>query len=418
LTEPRAGRPLRIYWVNQYAVAPDQPGGTRHFDFASELERRGHRVHLIASDLNLSTRQYSRRRGPTDLRARTERIADVEFTWLSAGSYKHNNWRRVASMTAFGLITFRHLLRVRKDDRTVIIGSSPHLFAAFGGWAAAKLRRIPFVFEVRDLWPESYSEVSGRDTGPEVTVLRLLADLLYKRSDAIVVLADSNVDRICERGIPRSRITLVPNGVDLSGFENTAEGVDLAQPGVFTFVYAGAHGPANDLGTVVDAAAELNRRGRDDIGVVLLGDGSTKDGLVKRAADLGLTNIRFVDPVPKSGIAATLRTADAGLMILAPVDLFSYGVSPNKLFDYMGAGLPVLANVPGLVADVIARAEVGATVTGGDPVALADGMEAMADEPPADAAENGDRFIRAHYDRRKLAQKIEQLLESLRSGSA
>jgi glycosyltransferase involved in cell wall biosynthesis len=411
--EPR--EPLRVYWVNQYAVSPDQPGGTRHFDFASELQRRGHRVHLIASDLNLSTRQYSRRKGPMDLRARVERIGGVEFRWLTAGNYRNNNWRRVASMVVFGGAAFRHLLRVQKDDRTVFIGSSPHLFAAFGAWAAAKLRRVPFVFEVRDLWPESYSEVSGRDSGPEVTVLRLVADLLYKRADAIIVLADSNVDRICERGVRRSRITLVPNGVDINVFERTEEGVDLAQPGVFTFVYAGAHGPANDLGTVVEAAAELQKRGRDDIGIVLLGDGSTKDALVEQATDLGLSNVRFHDPVPKSGIAATLRSADAGLMILAPVDLFTYGVSPNKLFDYMGAGLPVLANVPGLVADIVARADVGTSVVGGDPVALADGMEAMADDPPADAEANGDRFIRAHYDRRKLAEKVEQLLGSLRS---
>lgn len=416
MTDTSAVEPLRVYWVNQYAVAPDQPGGTRHFDFASELERRGHRVHLVASDLNLSTRQYSRRSRPTDFRARVERISGVEFTWLSAGSYRNNNWRRVASMVVFGFVAFRHLLRSEKDDRTVFIGSSPQLFAAFGAWAAAKLRRVPFVFEVRDLWPESYSEVSGRDSGPEVTVLRLIADLLYKRSDAIIVLADSNVDRICERGIPRARITLVPNGVDLHVFENTDEGVDLARPGVFTYVYAGAHGPANDLATVVDAAAELQKRGRSDIGIVLLGDGSTKDALIRQAADLGLDNVHFVDPVPKSGIAATLRSADAGLMVLAPVDLFSYGVSPNKLFDYMGAGLPVLANVPGLVADVVARAGVGTTVVGGDPVALADGMEAMADEPPADAAERGGAFIAEHYDRRKLAERVESLLSSLRSG--
>lgn len=414
MKDPSAVDPLKIYWVNQYAVSPDQPGGTRHYDFAKELGRRGHDVSLVASDINLSTRKYSRRSGPRDLRAHPERIGGVKFTWLTAGSYRGNNWRRVASMVVFGLVTTRHLLRVEKDARTVFIGSSPHLFAALGAWVASKVRKVPFVFEVRDLWPESYSEVSGRDTGPEVTMLRKIADLLYKRSDAIIVLADSNVDRICERGIPRSRITLVPNGVDLRGFENAEEGVDLAQPGVFTFVYAGAHGPANDLATVVKAAAELQRRGRDDIGIVLLGDGASKDELVAQANELGLRNIRFLDPVPKNGIASTLRSADAGLMVLAAVDLFTYGVSPNKLFDYMGAGLPVLANVPGLVEDVISRAGVGTTVPGGDPEALADGMEAMADNPPADAAEHGAKFIAENYDRRKLAADVEALLASLR----
>lgn len=414
---PEGGElPLQIYWVNQYAVPPDQPGGTRHFEFATELQRRGHRLRIIASDLNLSTRTYSRRRGPMDLRPRTEQIRGVRFTWLTAGSYRSNDWRRVVSMVVFGLATFHHLVRVPRDRSTVFIGSSPHLFAALGTWAAARVRRVPFVFEVRDLWPESYSEVSGKETGPEVTLLRLIADLLYRQAEAIIVLANSNVDRVCERGVKRSKIVLIPNGVDLDGFADAgASGsTDLSTEGAFTFVYAGAHGPANDLQTVVRAAHDLQERGRDDIRVVFLGDGATKEGLIELCRELGLRNTAFVDPVSKDQVAATLRTADAGLMILAPVDLFTYGVSPNKLFDYMGAGLPVLTNVAGLVSDIVAKAGVGTTVRPGDPLALAKGMEAMADAPPEDAAARGRAFIEANYDRRTLATAVEELLASLR----
>ncbi len=411
------GESLQVYWVNQYAVPPDQPGGTRHFDFATELQRRGHRVRIIASDLNLATRKYSRRRGAFDVKAATEDIHGVRFTWLTAGSYRGNNWRRVASMMVFGLITFHHLIRVERDRSTVFIGSSPHLFAAFGTWAAAKVRRVPFVLEVRDLWPESYSEVAGKDTGLEISLMRVIADLLYKQAEAIIVLANSNVDRICERGVKRAKIKLIPNGVDLDGFADATGGTDLATPGAFTFVYAGAHGPANDLEVVVRAAHHLQQRGRSDIRVVLLGDGSTKQQLMELCRDLGLDNVAFVDPVSKAEVAATLRTADAGLMVLAPVDLFTYGVSPNKLFDYMGAGLPVLTNVAGLVADVVRKAGVGLMVTPGDPDALAAGMEAMADDPPEGAAERGEAFIRAHYDRRTLAGAVEDLLLSLRSAS-
>lgn len=407
--------PMHVYWVNQYAVPPDQPGGTRHFDFATELQRRGHTVRIVASDLNLATREYSRRRGPTDLKQRDEDIDGVRFTWLTAGGYRGNNWRRVASMMVFGLATFQHLLRVPKGRSTVFIGSSPHLFAALGAYLGARVRRVPFVFEVRDLWPESYSEVSGRDNGPEVSMLQAIADLLYKRSDAIIVLAGSNVDRICERGVKRSKIVCIPNGVDLDAFSEDDHGIDLSTEGAFTFVYAGAHGPANDLETVVLAAHELQARGRQDIRVVLLGDGATKQTLQRQAAELQLTNLRFVDPVSKADVAGTLRTADAGLMILAPVDLFTYGVSPNKLFDYLGAGIPVLTNVAGLVSDIVMKAGVGETVAPGDPVALADGMEALAADPPPDAAERGAAFIRANYDRPTLALQVETLLLSLQS---
>lgn len=404
---------LQVYWVNQYAVPPDQPGGTRHYDFAAELQRRGHRVRIIASDLNLSTRNYSRRRGPTAIKPITEDLRGIRFTWLTAGSYRNNDWRRVASMVVFGMATFLHLLRVERDESTTFIGSSPQLFAALGTWAAAKVRRVPFVFEVRDLWPESYTEVSGKDSGPQVSLMRVVADLLYKRSESVIVLADSNVDRVCERGVSRSKIVLIPNGVNLESFLEAKAGTDLSTPGAFTFVYAGAHGPANDLEVVVEAAHLLQRRGRDDIRVVLLGDGASKQSLVERSKTLGLTNIDFADPVAKDQIAATLRSADAGLMVLAPVDLFTYGVSPNKLFDYMGAGLPVLTNVAGLVADIVARADVGTTVAPGDAVALAQGMEDMADDPPEGVAERGTAFIRANYDRSTMASEVEQLLQSL-----
>ena len=416
MTDRSQGDPgsLFIYWVNQYAVPPDQPGGTRHFDFATELQRRGHRVRVVASDLNLATRNYSRRPGPRDWRAVTEDIRGVRFSWLTAGWYRGNNWRRVASMVVFGLATFRHLVRVPRDRSTVFIGSSPQLFAALGTWAAARVRRVPFVLEVRDLWPESYAEVSGKTRGPEITLMRLVADLLYRQAEAIIVLAAPNTARIIERGAHPDRIVVVPNGVDLDGFATPGDGRDLSAPGAFTFVYAGAHGPANGLETVVRAAQLLQEQGRDDIRVVLLGDGASKEELLELSRKLGLTNIEFVDPVPKEAVAATLRTADAGLMILAPVDLFTYGVSPNKLFDYMGVGLPVLTNVAGLVSDIVADAGVGRTVTPGDAEALAKGMVAMADDPPADAAQRGHDFIAEHYHRRTLAGRVEDTLRSLR----
>ncbi len=416
MTDAPAGdqEPLVVYWVNQYAVPPDQPGGTRHFDFATELQRRGHTVRIVASDLNLATRNYSRRPSPRQWRAVTEDIRGVQFSWLTAGWYRGNNWRRVASMVVFGLATLHHLVKVPRDRSTVFIGSSPQLFAALGTWAAARLRRVPFVLEVRDLWPESYAEVSGKTRGPEITVMQWIADLLYRQAEAIIVLAAPNTERIVERGADPARIVVVPNGVDLEGFTADGHGRDLSAPGAFTFVYAGAHGPANGLDTVVRAAHILQQEGRRDIRVVLLGDGATKEELQRLSQELGLTNVAFVDPVSKEEIAATLRTADAGLMILAPVDLFTYGVSPNKLFDYMGAGLPVLTNVAGLVADIVAEAGVGRHVTPGDPEALAKGMVQMADDPPQDAAARGRAFIEAHYHRRTLVSRVEDVLRTLR----
>src|SRR4051794_36374117 len=154
---------IRVYWVNQFAVTPDQPGGTRHYDMSSELRRRGCDVRIVASDLNLTTRSYSRRRHWWSTRAIHERVADVPFEWLSAGTYAANDWRRAASMGVFAVAVLVHMLasRVRRGS-TVFIGSSPQLFAAFATYLAARARRVPFVLEVRDLWPESYTEMTGK----------------------------------------------------------------------------------------------------------------------------------------------------------------------------------------------------------------------------------------------------------------
>ncbi len=405
---------LDVYWVNQFAVPPDQPGGTRHYDFASELGRRGHRVHLVASDLNLTTRSYSRRKRPSDLRAIEEDVEGVSFAWLTAGSYRGNDWRRVVSMLVFGVAVFGHLFRVQRRGRpTVFIGSSPQLFAALGTWAAARTRRVPFVLEVRDLWPESYVEVSGRVRGPDITLMRWIADLLYRQARAIIILAEPNAERICARGVDRAKVITVPNGVDLLGFTEGEPAIDLSKPGAFTFVYAGAHGPANDLETVVRACHLLSEWGRTDVRAVLLGDGPAKESLVALAKDLRVTNLTFLDPVPKASIGPTLRTADAGLMVLAPVELFSYGVSPNKLFDYLGAGLPVLTNVPGLVTDIVTDANVGLSVEAGSFEALAKGMVAMTDDAPEGSEERGRDFVRTNYDRRTLVDTVEDLLTSL-----
>ena len=405
---------LDIYWVNQFAVPPDQAGGTRHFDFAAELGRRAHQVHLVASDLSLATRRYSRRRGGWDARAIDENVDGVSFTWLSAGSYRANDWRRLVSMLVFALAAFAHLLRVpRRRGATMFIGSSPQLFAALGTWAAARLRRVPFVLEVRDLWPESYTAVSGRSSGPDVRAMRWIADLLYHQARSIIVLAGPNAEEIAARGIDPGKIVTIPNGVDLEGFAAGEPAVVLGRPGAFTFVYAGAHGPANDLETVLHAAALLQQRGRTQVRIVLLGDGAVKADLNALAGQLELNNVDFVEPIPKAAIGATLATADAGLMVLAPVELFSYGVSPNKLFDYLGAGLPVLTNVPGLVSKIVTEAGAGLCVDPGDPVALADGMVAMVDAPTPGAAERGRAFIGDHYDRRTLVDRVESTLSEV-----
>jgi glycosyltransferase involved in cell wall biosynthesis len=399
--------------VNQYAVPPGDPGGTRHYDLASTLMHLGWAVEIVASDLSLATRTYRKRSSRLDARAIHDTVGGVPFTYLWAGSYQRNDWRRVLSMLLFGisaagLLTFRRL-----RDHTIFIGSSPHLFAAFGTWLASVVRRRSFIFEVRDLWPESYAEVSGGgEGGIPYRLMRWMADVMYRRSDAIIVLAEANRERVAARGADPSKVSCIPNGVNLQEF---AEPVSEFSPrtGAVRFIYTGAHGPANGLDVVVRACAALERDGVDDIEVLLVGDGPAKAELASLVKQLGVGNIEMRGLIPKNEIPELLRTADVGLMILAPVELFSYGVSPNKLFDYLAANLPVLTNVPGLVAEIVRTAGAGYACDAGDPEALAAGMRTMASEVRADPMRfrSGRTFVRQHYDRQVLAGQLDELLQ-------
>jgi glycosyltransferase involved in cell wall biosynthesis len=401
-----------VYWINQYAVTPGQPGGTRHHEMAAALRDRGYDVQIVASDLNLTTRSYSRRETAADRRPIYEDVAGVPFVWLPAGRYDRNDWRRALSMATFAWNVLRFLLRtVRRGD--VVIGSSPQLLAAGAARVAALLRRGRFVLEVRDLWPESLTGVSGRSS-PMSVVLRVIADSLYRTSRAIVILAEGSREPIIRHGGRPARIVFVPNGVDVEAFTSTAGGLppDLAWvEEAPTFVCAGAHGPANGLDLVLDAAARLRQRGHGELRILLVGDGPVKADLRSQAQRFGLDNVVFHDPVPKQQIPTILRSCSGGLMVLKDVELFRFGVSPNKLFDYLACDLPVVTNVPGDVARTVEDANAGLVVPPGDADALAVAMIAIAD---GDVGQGfGARYVKEHRDRRLLADRLARVIDAV-----
>jgi glycosyltransferase involved in cell wall biosynthesis len=410
----------RIWWVNQYAKTPDRPGGTRHYEMSAALRARGRDVVVVASDLDLGTRRYARRTGAANRRHLREDVAGVPFVWLPAGAYERNDWRRAASMLVFSAHLLPRLLRdVRRGD--TVIGSSPHLPGALVAWAAARIRRAAFVLEVRDLWPESLVEVLGRTT-LTARVLRVVADLLYRRSDEILVLARGSREVVIARGGRPECTHWVPNGVTVDADQAEPIPDDLTWVADHaTFVYAGAHGPANGLDTVLDAARIL----RDDqfdgeshpsIRILLVGDGVDKSRLAARVADEGLTDVILHAPIPKAAIPSLLAAARGGLMVLRDLGLFRYGVSPNKLFDYLAADLPVITNVAGEVADIVTDSSGGIIVAPENARAMAEAMLTIArDGWPSGG---GPDYIRERHNRVVLAERLDTIIAGLSRGSA
>lgn len=399
----------RILYVSQYFVGADQPGGQRHRQHCLALARAGHDVTVVTSYVQHKERTIPERyRGKRMVREQEDGLT-VWRTYSTPG-YGRDLRSRLASYTSFAL--WGSLASMRAGRHDVVIASSPPLPAAAAAAALARARRAKFVLEVRDLWPDSAVEM-GLVTDPRIIGLaRRMEHFSYRSASAIVALTEGIRDGVIAQGVSPSRIALVTNGIELDAAAGGAAEVPVPAD-AFVAMYVGAHGTYSSLGTVLDAADRL--RGRPDIRFVLVGGGDQKPALVEEAARRGLDTVAFVDPVPKRDVPSWLARADACLLPYQDRELFA-GALPNKTFDYMGAGRPIVAAVrPGEVSRLLETAGCGVTVPPEDGAALAAAVARLADDR-ADARRMGDAgaaYVRAHYDRAALARRFVQVVESV-----
>lgn len=393
--------------LNHFAQPLTSPGGTRHVELFSKLD--GWHARVLAADRNLLDGSRVFGNGIVE----TVRVTP----------YSGNGPARIANWVSYALTSLVRAIPARRVD--LVYGSSPHLLAALTGWIVARVRRVPFVLEIRDIWPKVLVDM-GSLTEASLTyrALHALERFLYRRADRVVILAEGSRAHLTLHGVDDQSIVFVPNGADAGDFRPSADHGELRQHYGFdgvVAVYAGAHGPANGLNLLLDAAAELAATA-PDVQIVLVGDGAEKQRLEERVSREGLDRVRFIDPVPKTEIPDLLAAADIGLHCLADVELFRSAVSPNKLYDYMAAGLPVITNTPGEVATFVEQSTGGVAVA---PLALAAGLEtlaALSAEERAAMGARGRRHLEATRSRTAMARRIEALLDRLvpsttRSGS-
>ena len=278
----------------------------------------------------------------------------------------------------------------------------------------ARRQRTPFVFEVRDLWPESLVAAGAQD-GLAYRYLEHVANGLYRAADRVLVLTRGVGRYLVERGVPESKIVCVPNGVDVDAVRPRGDnGQKRGAAEQFTLIYAGAHGPANGLETVLEAAHLL----RDERAVrfALVGDGPAKAALRAQAAQRSLDNVTFYDPVSKPELVTLLDGADAGLMVLREAPLFSFGVSPNKLFDYLAAALPVVCNVPGEVAQMLEESAAGVQAADASGPALAASIRKVLALPPQERRRMGAAgrdWVAREHSRSVLGSRLDAFLREL-----
>lgn len=406
-------RAKRIWIVNRFATPPDAPGGTRHYDFGVELAKRGYEVAIFAADLNYMLRE-----------ARADEFSEgrLRFVWIRSLRYERNNWRRAVGMLSFAFNVITTGVLLQRPD--VIIGSSPHLFGALAGYILARLKNSRFYLEVRDLWPQTLIDMrkqekrgSGGVYAVVIMVLRMIEALLYRKADRIIVLSKGAEKYIIDRGISREKLSFLPNGVYLEQFrvsESRASVRDrLGLADRFVVMYAGAHGIANALDIIIRSAEIISASDRSDVTFVLVGDGPSRDELLQMVRAKNLSNVKMLPAVPKAVIPDLLNAADALVITLRAVELFSYGVSPNKLFEYMASGKPVLCAVSGDVADMITQSDAGVAVEPENPEALSQAiLDLMGDKDKCLIyGANGRNFVEENFSRSRIAKRLISMID-------
>jgi glycosyltransferase involved in cell wall biosynthesis len=295
----------------------------------------------------------------------------------------------------------------------LVFATSTPLTAGIPGIVARWMRGRRFVFEVRDLWPE-LPQAMGVVRNPIVLgAMSLLEWCSYHSAHACIGLAPGIAEGIARRGIRRDRIHVIPNAADLDLFSPLKFDDQDAAP--MTAAFTGALGVANGADAILDAAAELIRRGDQSVMIEFIGDGKLKPRLAKRAEDEGLRNCSFHDPIPKTQLARRMQSVDVGLMVLANIPAFYYGTSPNKFFDYLAAGLPVICNYPGWVAELIRKHDCGVVVRPDDPAAFADALQSLASDPALRRAmgTRSRQLAKSTFDRQVLADQLVDALEAV-----
>lgn len=368
---------MHILYFHQHFSTPQGSAGTRSYEMARALIRDGHSVTMVCGTYGQGKTglggpfQRGRRRGVVD------GIDVIEFDL----NYTNDMGvlRRIGVFAKFALGSIGVAMREPAD---VVFATTTPLTAGIPGIFARWLKRTPFVFEVRDLWPE-LPRAMGMRNPVLLAAMSALEWMSYRSADRLVGLSPGIVEGIASRGVAKERIAMVPNGCDLDLFaqSDVAWRPEAVRDDQMLAVFSGTHGLANGLDAVLDAAAVLKARGRDDIRIALVGQGREKPRLVARAASEGLHAVLFLDPVPKTKLSGLLAGADLGLQCLRNLPAFYYGTSPNKFFDYIAAGLPVLNNYPGWLAGLITAHDCGFAVPPDDPTAMADALICAANDP-------------------------------------
>jgi len=397
---------VHILLIHQAFAALNEAGGTRHYELATYLARKGHQVTIIASPVSYLTGKG--RKSDSDKHLKIEGIRILRtYTYPALHkSFIH----RAISFISFMVSSLIKGLSIRNVD--IVWGTSPPIFQSLTAWMIARLKRKPFLLEIRDLWPAFAIQV-GVLKNPLLIHLSLwLEKFLYRHADKIVVNSPGFIHYIQDKGA--RNIIMIPNGSDVDMFTPLDDGSNFRREhhieNQFIVMYAGAHGISNDLEVILTAAKML--KDKKQIQFTLIGDGKEKPALMKVAKEQDLSNVMFIDPIAKDQMAVALAAADICIAILKPIELFKT-TYPNKVFDYMAAGRAILLLIDGVIRKVVEEARCGIFIQPGNPQELASAILWMSNHPieRKKMGKSGRIYLEKHFNRNEIADTFNKVIE-------
>lgn len=402
---------MNILLINHYAGSPQHGMEYRPFYLAREWARAGHGVTIVAASFS-----HVRSQNPIlSHNWQDDNIEGVRFVWVKAPPYSENGSRRALNIFSFvGQLLLRRSF-FKQNPPQLIIASSTYPLDIVPAARLARKVGARLVYEVHDLWPLTLIEIGGMSPShPFIRLLQWAEDYGYRRADYVVSILPKAMEHMLAHGMTPEKFIYLPNGIDLADWEGEREGIPLQHQKVlsqlrqdhrFLIGYAGAHGLANALHTVVEAATRLKK---EHISFVLVGNGPEKEKLISAAAQNGLDNIVFLPAISKSAIPTFLAEMDALYIGLKNEPLFRFGISPNKLMDYLMSAKPIIQAIDA-GNDLVAESQSGISIPPENPEALAEAALFLYRLPQAKKIEMGMRgkaYVLEYHDYRILAQKF------------
>jgi glycosyltransferase involved in cell wall biosynthesis len=420
-------RPLRILFITHYFPPEVNAPASRTHEHCREWVKAGHQVTVITGVPNHPRGELFDGYQNRWLQREVVDGIDVVRTWMYL-SPNEGFARRICNYVLFAVTAVLASFRVPRPD--VVIATSPQFFCGLAGMVVSRLRRRPFVLEIRDLWPESIVQLGQLSDGPLLRLLEWIETVLYRSADGIVVNTGTFPAHIQARGIPAEKIELIYNGIDVDLFApRQRDDALLDEHGLrdkFIVGYLGTLGLAHGISTLVEAAAIAAKEpqplasGGRELHFLIVGDGAARAGLEAEIAERGLTNVTLLGLQPRSEIPRWIASVDLLVVLLRDLSIFT-SVIPSKIFEFLAQERPVVVSAPkGEIRNLVDEASAAYSIDAEQPDTLMEVIRKAMVEPeePDAMAQRGRRWVAASFDRKDLARRMLTFVEKTTSGDA